>query len=318
MNKLKIVVLDGNAVNPGDISWGELQELGDLTVYPRSSREEAVIRAKDADIILDNKVRLDESLLSKFDRLKYIGLLSTGYDVVDISYAKSRNIPVCNVPAYSSVSVAQLTIALLLELCMGVGKHSDSVKNGDWARCPDFCYRVQEIVELDGKSIGLIGYGSIGRCVAKAAKALGMKVYGYNRKKVMDENAEFAKIDDIMKNCDVISLHCPLNADSAKIINKSSIERMKDGAMIINTARGGLVDEDAVVQALDSGKLAGYAADVSACEPPTANNSLISHPKAIITPHIAWASVSARERLLKEACNNIKSFLAGNTINCVY
>ncbi|MGN0797798.1 MAG: D-2-hydroxyacid dehydrogenase [Christensenellales bacterium] len=318
MQKTKIVVLDGNAVNPGDLSWEELEKLGEVTVYARSSREEAIERAKDADIILDNKVKLDRELLSKFVNLKYIGLLSTGYDVVDVRYAKSRNIPVCNVPKYSSASVAQLTIALLLELCMGVGKHDRSVKDGQWAECPDFCYTVQSIEELDGKSIGLIGYGSIGACVAKIASALGMKVYGYNRKGMVDDNAEYRGLDWIMENCDVISLHCPLGTDNAKMIDKQAIDKMKDGVIVINTARGGLVDEEAIADALDSGKLAGYAADVAASEPPSKDNRLLSHSKAIITPHIAWASVSARQRCLSIACDNVKKFLEGKVVNCVY
>lgn len=318
MQKNKIVVLDGNAVNPGDLSWEELEKLGKVTVYPRSSRREALERAKEADIILDNKVKLDQSLLEKLGNLKYIGLLSTGYDVVDVQYAKSRNIPVCNVPAYSSASVAQLTVALLLELSMGVGKHDRSVKDGDWAACPDFCYTVQSIEELDGKSIGLVGYGSIGACVAKIARALGMNVYGYNRKGKVDDNAVYAQLDWIIENCDVISLHCPLGADNAKMINEQTLAKMKKGAIVINTARGGLVDEEAVVDALDSGKLAGYAADVSASEPPAKDNRLLSHPKAIITPHIAWASVSARQRCLKIACDNIREFLEGQVVNCVY
>ena len=318
MQKMKIVVLDGNAVNPGDLSWEELEKLGEVTVYPRSSRQAAIERARDADIVLNNKVKLDQELLSKLDNLKYIGLLSTGYDVVDVEYAKSRNIPVCNVPKYSSASVAQLTIALLLELSMGVGKHDRSVKAGDWADCSDFCYTVQSIEELDGKSIGLVGYGSIGACVAKIAGALGMKVYGYNRKGVVDTSAEYKELDWIMENCDVISLHCPLGADNAKMINKQTIDKMKDGAIVINTARGGLVDEEAVVGALDSGKLAGYAADVSASEPPSKDNRLLNHAKAIITPHIAWASVSARKRCLKIACDNVRKFLEGEVVNCVY
>ena len=318
MQKYKIVVLDGNAVNPGDLSWKELEKLGEVTVYPRSSRQEAIERAKDADIVLNNKVKLDRELLSKLDSLKYIGLLSTGYDVVDVEYAKSRNIPVCNVPKYSSASVAQLTIALLLELSMGVGKHDRSVKKGDWAACPDFCYTVQSIEELDGKSIGIIGYGSIGACVAKIAGALGMRVYGYNRKGVVDDNAEYKELDWIINNCDVISLHCPLSADNAKLINKQTLDNMKEGAIVINTARGGLVDEAAVVDALDSGRLSGYAADVSASEPPSKENRLLSHPKAIITPHIAWASVSARKRCLNIACDNVRKFLEGEVVNCVY
>lgn len=318
MQKYKIVVLDGNAVNPGDLSWEELEKLGEVTVYPRSSKSEALERAKDADIILNNKVRLDRSLLEKLDNLKYIGLLSTGYDVVDVEYAKSRNIPVCNVPAYSSASVAQLTIALLLEACMGVGKHDRSVKDGDWAVCPDFCYTVQSIEELDGKSIGLVGYGSIGACVAKIARALGMKVYGYNRKGVVDDNAEYRDLDWIIGNCDVISLHCPLNADSAKMINEYTLSMMKKGAIVINTARGGLVDEEAVADALDSGKLTGYCADVSVSEPPSNDNRLLNHAKAIITPHIAWASVSARKRCLSIACDNVRKFLEGKVVNCVY
>ncbi len=313
----KIVVLDGNAVNPGDISWAPISSKGDFTLYPRSTQAQAIERARDADIVINNKVKLDEHVLSQLPNLKYIGLLSTGYDVVDIEYAKSKGIVVCNVPAYSSRSVAQLTIALLLELVMNVGGHSQSVHQGDWSKCPDFCYWLGDIIELDGKTIGLVGYGSIARYVAVIARSLGMRVLAYNRSGVVDENAEFSPLDRLLAESDIVSLHCPLNNDSRQMIDSTALSKMKVGSYLINTARGGLVVEKDVVDALDSGKLAGYASDVLAQEPPQADNLLAGHPKAVITPHIAWASVSARERLLAVASQNIKSFLAGSPINQV-
>lgn len=313
----KIVVLDGNAVNPGDISWEPISSIGDFTLYPRSTQEQAIERAKHADIIINNKVKLDEQVLSRLPNLKYIGLLSTGYDVVDIEYARKRGIVVCNVPAYSSKSVAQLTIALLLELAMNVGAHSTSVQQGDWSRCPDFCYWLNDIIELDGKTIGLVGYGSIGRYVAQIAKSLGMNVLAYSRSGKVDSNAKHASLDQLLSVSDVVSLHCPLNDQSKRIIDATALSKMKQGSFLINTARGGLVVEQDVANALDSGHLRGYGADVLASEPPTKHNLLATHPKAIVTPHIAWASVSARQRLLGVASQNIKSFLTGKIVNQV-
>ena len=315
---MKIVILDGYTTDEGTLSWENLSDLGELTYYERTSPEQRYERAKDAEILISNKVVLDRELLEKIPNLKYIGLLSTGYNVVDIEYAKSKNIPVCNIPDYSTKSVAQLTFALLLELAMGVGKHNSSVTDGDWSMCKDFCYRVQDIIELDGKTIGLIGYGAIAKEVAKIAKALGMNVLAYRRSAFESDGiAEYATLDELFAKSDVISLHCPMNKDSDKIIDGKAIAKMKDNALIINTARGGVVDESAIRKGLDSGKIGGYGADVLSCEPPK-DNPLVGAPRCYITPHIAWASIEARKRLIDIAIDNIKSFLDGNIKNCVY
>ncbi|MDE7079593.1 MAG: D-2-hydroxyacid dehydrogenase [Clostridia bacterium] len=315
---MKIVILDGYTTDERTMSWDELACLGELTYYERTLPEQRLERAKDAEILISNKVILDRQLLEQIPNLKYIGLLSTGYNVVDIEYAKERNIPVCNIPDYSTKSVAQLTLALLLELTMAVGKHNDSVVRGDWSECKDFCYRVQDIIELDGKTIGLIGYGAIAKEVAKSASALGMKVLAYRRTPFESDGiAQSVSLDELFAQSDVISLHCPMNKDSDRLIDSKAIDKMKDGAIIINTARGGVVDEDAVRKGLDSGKIGGYGADVLSSEPPK-DNPLIGAPRCYITPHIAWASKEARSRLMKIAIDNVKSFLDGNIKNCVY
>lgn len=314
---MKIVVLDGYTTTGEDLNWKEFENTGELICYDRTSSEEVVERAKDADILIDNKVILDKNVLEQLPKLKYIGLLSTGFNVVDLDYAKSRNIPVTNIPGYSTKSVAQLTFAFILELAMGVGKHSRSVSDGDWTRCKDFCYRVQDITELDGKTIGLIGYGTIAKEVAKIADAFGMKILAYRRTKTQDGLAKIVDLDTLYAESDIISLHCPINKDSEKIINSSSIDKMKDGVLIVNTARGGVVDEDAVRKGLDSGKIGGYGADVLSQEPPKATNPLLNAPRCYLTPHIAWASREARTRLMKIALENLKGFLSGNMQNRV-
>ena len=315
---MKIVILDGYTTDEGTLSWNELAELGELTYYERTLPEQRLERAKDAEILISNKVVLDRELLEGIPNLKYIGLLSTGYNIVDLDYAKEKNIPVCNIPNYSTKSVAQLTIALLLELTMAVGKHNDSVVGGDWEKCKDFCYRVQDIIELDGKTIGLVGYGSIAKEVAKIASALGMKVLANRRNAFKDDGiAQSVSLDELFAQSDVISLHCPMNKDSDRLIDERAIAKMKDGVIIINTARGGVVDEVALRNELDCGKIGGYGADVLSSEPPK-NNPLIGAPRCYITPHIAWASTEARTRLMRIAIDNVKSYLNGNIKNCVY
>lgn len=315
---MKIVILDGYTTDEGTMSWDELAKLGELSYYERTLPEQRLERAKDAEILISNKVILDRQLLEQIPKLKYIGLLSTGYNVVDLEYAKERNIPVCNIPDYSTKSVAQLTIALLLELTMAVGKHNASVVGGDWSRCKDFCYRVQDIIELDGKTIGLIGYGAIAKEVAKSAQALGMKVLAYRRTRFdSDGIAQSVSLDTLLAQSDVISLHCPMNKDSDKMLDGNAIAKMKDGVLIINTARGGVVDEIALREGLDSGKIGGYGADVLSTEPPK-ENPLIGAPRCYITPHIAWASKEARSRLMNIAIDNVKSFIDGKIKNCVY
>lgn len=314
---MKIVVLDGYTTVGDDLNWSEFEKLGDFVYYDRTAPEDVIPRAKDADILIDNKVLLGKDVLEKLPKLKYIGLLSTGFNVVDLEYARERGIPVCNIPDYSTKSVAQLTIALILELAMGVGAHSRSVADGEWTKCTDFCYRVQDIVELDGKTIGLVGYGNIAKEVAKIANAMGMKVLAYKRTKVEDGIAKMVTLDELYAESDIVSLHCPINKDSENMINPESIARMKDGVWIINTARGGIVDEKAVRQGLDSGKIGGYGADVLSKEPPYATNPLLGAPRCYITPHIAWASREARERLMKIALENLKGFLTGKMQNRV-
>ncbi|MDE6210584.1 MAG: D-2-hydroxyacid dehydrogenase [Clostridia bacterium] len=315
---MKIVILDGYTTDEGELSWGELEKLGEVSYYERTPADKVVERAKDADILISNKVILSKEVLTQLDKLKYIGLLSTGFNVVDLDYAKQRGIPVCNIPDYSTKSVAQLTVALLLEIAMGVGKHSQSVKNGDWSACKDFCYRIQDITELDGKTIGLVGYGAIAQEVAKISSALGMNVLAYRRTHCEDGIAKMVSLDELYGKSDVISMHCPMNVDSDKMIDECAISKMKDGVIILNTARGGVVDEAAVRRALDSGKIAGYGADVLSVEPPTVDNALIGAPNCYITPHIAWASREARSRLMRIAIDNVKGFLNGNIKNCVY
>ncbi|MDE5654216.1 MAG: D-2-hydroxyacid dehydrogenase [Clostridia bacterium] len=316
---MKIVILDGYTTDEGQLSWGELEKLGELVYYERTPVDKVVERAKHADILISNKVILSKDVLSQLGKLKYIGLLSTGYNVVDLDYAKQRGIPVCNIPNYSTKSVAQLTLALLLEIAMGVGKHSLSVRQGDWAKCNDFCYTAQSITELDGKTIGLVGYGAIAKEVAKIAKALGMKVLAYRRTPCSNDGiAEIVSLDELYRESDVISMHCPMNSDSDKMIDKLAISKMKDGVIILNTARGGIVDEKSIRSGLESGKISGYGADVLSTEPPQNDNALIDAPNCYITPHIAWASKEAKSRLMSIAIDNVKSFLNGNIKNCVY
>lgn len=315
---MKIVVLDGYTTTGEDLSWQEFVKLGDFVYYDRTKQEDVVERAKDAEILINNKLILDKDTLSQLPKLKYIGLLSTGFNVVDIEYAKQRGIPVCNIPNYSTKSVAQLTLAFILELAMGVGEHSNSVKKGDWTRCQDFCYRVQDIMELDGKTIGLIGYGNIAKEVAKISKAFGMQVLAYRRSMGSDEIAQIVSLDELYKKSDIISLHCPMNKDSDRLIDAKAISKMKNGVLIVNTARGMVVDEQAIRQGLDSGKIGGYGSDVLSSEPPKENNPLLDAPRCYITPHIAWASKEARTRLMNIAYDNLLGFLNGEIKNCVY
>lgn len=316
---MKIVVLDGYTMNPGDLSWDELKSLGECFIYDRTPKELVLTRAADAEIVLTNKVVLNKEVIELLPRLRYIGVLATGYNVVDIEEAKRRGIIVTNVPDYSTMSVAQLTFALLLELTHHVGIHSDSVRRGDWTKCPDFCYWLTQLVELDGLTMGIIGYGRIGRAVAKIARAFGMNVIAYSRrlKNEVDENARFAEVNEIFKTADVVSLHCPLTQETEKIVNGDRLSLMKPTAFLINTGRGGLVDEAALAEALNNGHIAGAAVDVLSTEPPSASNPLLTAKNCIITPHIGWTTRAARQRLLKTVVENIRAFLNGKPINVV-
>ena len=317
---MKIVVLDGFTLNPGDLSWSALENLGDVIVYERTENSDIVNRIGDAEYVYTNKTPITKETINKCPKLKWIGVLATGYNVVDIDAAKVKNISVSNVPDYSTSSVAQLVFALLLELCHHAGAHSTAVKSGQWTNSMDFCFWNYPLVELKGKTLGIIGLGRIGRSVAKIADAFGMNVLAYSRSRheeIENGNLKYTSLDKLIKNSDVISLHCPLTEDTKGIINKSSIAKMKDGVIIINTARGGLIAENDLKDALVSGKVAGAGCDVVSEEPIKADNPLLSAPNIILTPHIAWAPKEARIRLMDIAVNNLSEFLNGNPVNIV-
>jgi glycerate dehydrogenase len=318
---MKIVVLDGFTLNPGDLSWDELSAAGDLKVYDRTpATPDAIIKAiGNAEIVFTNKTPLQAGVLEKTPSVKYIGVLATGYNVVDIDAAEMHGITVTNVPAYSTDSVAQLTFALLLEICHHAGAHSDSVKDGQWSSSPDFCYWNYDLIELAGKTIGIVGFGRIGQKVARIAAAFGMDVLACDITATVPEGieAKLVSMDDLLKHSDIISLHCPLTDDTKWIINRSTIGRMKDGVMIINTARGMLINETDLRDALESGKVSGAAVDVVSVEPVAADNPLPGARNIIITPHIAWAPKAARIRLMNTAVNNLKAFLHGKPENVV-
>ncbi len=316
---MNIVITDGNAVNPGDLSWEPLAAYGRLTVYPRTADSEAIAHLQDADIALINKTPITAEVLQACPRLKLICVLATGYNVVDCTAARERGIPVCNVPAYSTDSVAQFTFALLLELCSAVGHHSQAVHDGRWTSCPDFCFWDAQQLLLSGKTLGIIGFGRIGRAVGAIARAFGMSVLAYNRSQCAEGAAiaTYTDLDTLLANSDVISLHCPLTPQTQGIISYAAIEKMKDGAILLNTARGPLVDEAAVTAALRSGKLRGMAADVVTQEPMRAENPLLHAPNCILTPHMAWAPVECRQRILTCTVESIRAFLAGNPVNVV-
>lgn len=315
---MKIVILDGYPATRGDYNYDFLKKYGEVIYYARTPYELIAERAKDADILLANKIVIDKNIFDKLPKLKMIAMLATGYNSIDIKTAKERGVYVCNIPKYSSPSVAQFTIALLLEITNQVGLHNTSVKAGDWAKCPDFCYNLTRQIELCGKTIGLIGYGDIAKQVAVIAKAFGMRVLGYRRSGGVDENAEIVSLDYLLKNSDVISLHCPLNAQSEKLICDETIAKCKDNVIIINTARGGLVDEYALAKHLKSGKVLAYGGDVLTKEPPAADNPLFACENAFITPHLAWATVEARGRLMQIMEDNIAGFVCGKVINNVW
>ena len=317
---MKIVILDGYALNPGDLSWDCLNQFGEVTVYDRTPAELIVPRIGDAEIVLLNKTPITKETLSACPSVRLICVLATGYNVVDCDAAKERGIPVCNVPAYGTAAVAQFTFALLLELCHRVGLHSDSVHDGDWCRSIDFCYWKTPQMELSGKTMGIIGFGRIGRAVGQIAKAFGMRVIAYNRSRCAEGEAigEYVDLDTLLTSADVISLHCPLTAQTENLINKESIAKMKDGVILLNTARGPLVNEQDLADALSAGKLRGAAADVVCKEPMAASNPLLNAPNCIITPHMAWAPLESRQRIMDCTVRSIRAFLAGtpeNTVN---
>ena len=317
---MKIVILDAYTTNPGDLSWEKFSEFGELTVYDYTPEDLIIERCKDAEIIIDNKVVLTKEILDKLPKLKYIGMLSTGFNVIDITAAKSNGITVCNVPTYSTAAVAQLTFALILEIYNQVGLHSEAVHNGEWTSCRDFCFQKTPLVELSNKTIGLIGYGKIGTEVAKIADAFSMNILCYVPSKKPQPNFKsfrFVTLDELAAQSDIVSLHCPLTPETTGIINKNFISKMKKNAIVINTSRGPAIDEQALADALNNGIIAGAGVDVLSTEPPKENNPLLSCSKCFITPHIAWAGYETRNRLAGVVYDNLKAFLSGEPINVV-
>ena len=316
---MKIVVLDGYTANPGDLSWEQLKELGELTVYDRTKAHETVARAADADIILTNKVVLGQAEISQLPRLKYIGVLATGYNVIDIKAAHERGITVTNVPAYSTESVAQMVFSHLLTITNHTEHYAQLNRNGRWSSNADFCYWDTQLTELAGKTMGIIGLGNIGQRVAQIAQAFGMKVKAMTSKEAheLPQGIQKTDLNDLLATSDVLSLHCPLNDTTFHLINAETLSMMRSTAILINTGRGPLVDSQAVANALEEGKIAAYCADVMAEEPPKADNPLLNHPNAYFTPHIAWATKEARIRLLQIAIGNVRSFIMGKPINTI-
>ena len=317
---MKIVILDGKALNPGDLSYDHLSQYGDVTIYQRTETEaETIERIGDSEIVLVNKVPITEAVLAACPNIKLICVQATGYNIVDCKACAARGIPVTNVPTYGTAAVAQFTMALILEMCHRVGLHNHSVHQGDWAKAESFCYWLTPQMELAGKTLGIIGFGRIGQAVGKLAAAFGMKVITYNRSESEEGRkiADYVDLDTLFTQSDIISLHCPLFPETEKIINTGNIAKMKDGAMLVNTARGGLVDEEALVEALQSGKLRYAAVDVVSQEPMRADNPLLKTRKCIITPHIAWAPVESRQRLMDCVEENIRCYLSGHPQNVV-
>lgn len=317
---MKIVVLDGYALNPGDLSWCEFEKIGSVKIYDRTPEELIIERAGEAEILLTNKTHLGEKEFALLPALKYVGVLATGYNVVDVGAAKKRNIIVTNIPAYSTKSVAQMTFALLLELCQNVQKHSESVHNGDWENCKDFCYWNYPLIELNGKTIGIIGFGNIGKQVADIAAAFGMNVVAYSRSEsnqTQRSNFKWVGLEELLQQSDVVSLHCPLFEETKGIINKNSLEKMKKSAFLLNTSRGELIVERDLSEALNNGTIAGAAVDVLSNEPPKPDNQLLMAKNCIITPHISWATKDARIRLMDMAVQNIKAFINESPVNVV-
>lgn len=317
---MKIVVLDGYTLNPGDLSWEGLESIGDLVVYDRTPADKIIERIGDAEILFTNKTPLTKETFDKVPNVKFVGVLATGYNIVDISAAKENGIPVTNIPTYGTAAVAQMTFALLLEMCHHVWNHSEAVKKGTWNNSIDFCFWNYPLIELAGKTFGVIGAGRIGQNSAKIAQAFGMKVLAFDKFKNKDlecETFKYVELDELLANADVVSLHCPLFENTKGIINKDNIAKMKDGVMIINTSRGPLIVEEDLAEALNSGKIAGAALDVLSEEPAKMDNPLMSAKNCIITPHIAWAPTESRERLMNIAVENLEAFLNGNPINVV-
>ena len=318
---LNIVILDGKVLNPGDVDWSPLEALGKLTIYDATKPEQLAERVKGQDVVLVNKTLLHREDLPLLAETKLVCALATGYNNIDVKALREASIPVCNVVAYGVDDVAQHAIAMLLELCRSTTLHSNSIKAGDWGKGGSWCYWLKTPICLAGLTLGVVGFGAIGQCVARIGHGLGMKVVAYNRSpKAKPDYTLFefaASLDELFAQAHVISLHCPLTEKTAKLINAESIAKMRDGVILLNTARGPLLDEEACAEALKSGKMAGLGADVLAVEPPAADNPLLTAPNTIITPHIAWATTKARQNIIDLTAENIKQWVAGHPINVV-
>jgi glycerate dehydrogenase len=310
-NSARIVVLDGHTTNPGDLSWEALEKLGAVTVHPRSTPAEVLARARDADVVLVNKVPLTAETIAQLPRLRMIGVLATGHNIVDSPAARARGIPVCNIPAYGTQSVAQHAFALLLELTQRTGHHAQTVRDGRWVKSPDWSYWDGTLVELAGLTLGIVGAGRIGHAVGKIGEAFGMTVRYASRQ------GGRAELEAVLRASDVVSLHCPLTPDTKQLINATTLAWMKPTAFLLNTGRGALVDEAALADALRDGRLAGAGLDVLSTEPPSTGNPLLDAPNCIVTPHLAWATHAARRRLMEIAVENVRAFLSGKPQNVV-
>ncbi|MHC4594195.1 MAG: D-2-hydroxyacid dehydrogenase [Planctomycetota bacterium] len=316
---MKIVVLDSFTLNPGDLSWKSLEELGECAIYDRSALDEVIARSDGAEIIITNKVVISADTISRLGKLRYIGVTATGYNIVDVDAARQRGIPVTNVPTYGTDSVAQMVFAHLLNLAQNVAGHAQTVSNGRWCSAPDFCYWDTPLVELKGLTMGIIGFGRIGQAAARLALAFGMNVIAYDITvpAKIPEACEMVKLNDVFRLADVISLHCPLTPQTENLVNEQRLALMKTTAFLINTSRGPLVDERALADALNNARIAGAGLDVLTIEPPEEQNPLLKARNCYVTPHIAWATRAARERLLDVAVDNVTAFLAGKPKNVV-
>lgn len=318
---MKTVILDAYTENPGDLSWDWIKELGsELTVYDRTEKDDIIERAKEAEVLVTNKCVITRDIIESLPKLKYIQVIATGYNVIDTTAAKEHGIIVCNIPSYSTNGVAQLVFSLLLEMTQQVAVHSESVHNGEWTACPHFCYQKTKLSELAGKVIGIIGFGKIGQAVAQIANAFSMKVLVYAPRPkdyIGFGEVKFVSLNELKAESDIITLHCPLTPETDKLVNREFIEDMKNGAILINTARGGVINETDVAQALNNGKLGFYGTDVLSSEPPTVDNPLIGSKNCFITPHIAWANIEARTRLMNIFKSNFEAYLKGTPENVV-
>lgn len=316
----KIVILDAYTTNPGDLSWDWLNQYGETEIFDRTPCDKIAERVKDADVVITNKTPLTAETIDKMEKCKFIALLSTGYNIVDWEYAAKKGIPVSNIPTYSTMAVAQLVFAFISELCNGVGLHSADVRNGGWSSCPDFCYWKQPLTELCGKTIGIIGFGKIGQAVADIAGAYKMNILavsGHETDQSDRKNFKWASLDGLLRNSDIITLHCPLTEQTTGMVNAEFLSKCKPSAFVINTSRGPVVDEKALADALNSGRIAGAAVDVLSTEPPKSDNPLLSAKNCYITPHIAWAGYETRQRLMGVLQENFKAFFDGKPINTV-